>query len=101
MLNKYLYLLLFRKNPRHRVEMAHPGDVDYILPVMPEPNEDAPDCSYGRKCYRLNPDHFKNFKHPRNSKNIFKISTIVKLIYIPHSKYTTKLPKVLPEPSWN
>ncbi|KAM7362177.1 aprataxin and PNK-like factor [Cochliomyia hominivorax] len=56
----------FRKNPRHRLEMAHPGDPDYILPDMPEPNKNAPDCQYGRKCYRLNPEHFKNFKHPRN-----------------------------------
>ncbi|XP_065372624.1 aprataxin and PNK-like factor [Calliphora vicina] len=56
----------FRQNPRHRLDMAHPGDVDYIVPDMPEPNVDAPKCKYGRKCYRLNPEHFKNFEHPRN-----------------------------------
>lgn len=64
---KILFFIIFRQNPRHRLDMAHPGDVDYIVPDMPEPNVDAPKCKYGRKCYRLNPEHFKNFEHPRNS----------------------------------
>ena len=47
--------------------MAHPGDKDYIVPDMPEPKENAPECQFGRKCYRLNPEHFRNFSHPRKS----------------------------------
>ena len=66
--NSKLKYCWIRKNPQHRVDMAHPGDKDYIVPDMPEPKENAPDCQFGRKCYRLNPEHFRNFSHPRKSK---------------------------------
>ncbi|XP_046804419.1 aprataxin and PNK-like factor [Lucilia cuprina] len=56
----------FRQNPRHRLDMAHPGDIDFTVPNMPEPIDGASKCKYGRQCYRLNPEHFKNFQHPRN-----------------------------------
>jgi hypothetical protein len=29
-----------------------------------EEEEDIPTCVYGEKCYRKNPQHFKEFRHP-------------------------------------
>lgn len=49
--------------------MAHLGDEDFKINTqhLPPAKEDAPDCPYGLNCYRINPDHFKNYKHPSES----------------------------------
>uniref|UniRef100_A0A1A9W2U0 PBZ-type domain-containing protein n=1 Tax=Glossina brevipalpis TaxID=37001 RepID=A0A1A9W2U0_9MUSC len=54
----------YRKNPSHRLELAHPGDNDFKLPSLPQADADAPDCKYGKHCYRFNPLHYQQFKHP-------------------------------------
>lgn len=51
----------------HRLEMAHPGDIDYRLPNYEQPPYGAPPCPYGINCYRRNPTHFKQFSHPPSS----------------------------------
>ncbi|KAK9891169.1 hypothetical protein WA026_013486 [Henosepilachna vigintioctopunctata] len=50
----------YRKNPRHREELSHPGDEDY----NPDPNGDRPECSYGATCYRSNQMHRRQYRHP-------------------------------------
>ncbi|XP_055379039.1 aprataxin and PNK-like factor [Condylostylus longicornis] len=57
----------YRQNPVHRVEEAHPGDLDYRRPEYPEPPKGTPICPYGNFCYRRNPVHFQQFSHPDQS----------------------------------
>lgn len=48
--------------------MAHLGDQDFKVDTQHLiPAEDAPDCPYGLNCYRLNPVHFRDYKHPPES----------------------------------
>jgi len=54
----------YRRNPFHRVEEAHPGDLDYRRPEFPEPPVGTPFCPFGNVCYRRNPVHFQQFSHP-------------------------------------
>lgn len=54
---------LFRRNPAHRAEQAHPGDEDYRLPEYPDPPLGAAPCPYLDRCYRRNPAHFQQFSH--------------------------------------
>lgn len=35
--------------------------------------EDLPMCQYGEKCYRKNPLHFKQFRHPKKTKSMEKL----------------------------
>ncbi|RXG56821.1 Aprataxin and PNK-like factor [Armadillidium vulgare] len=66
----------YRNNPKHRKELAHPGDSDYASheSASDDENDDRQECEYGLNCYRKNPQHRKAFKHtkkpqpPRNAK---------------------------------
>lgn len=58
---------IYRRNPVHRAEAAHPGDADYRLPSYGDPLPGAPPCPYGARCYRRNPTHFRQFSHPPSS----------------------------------
>ncbi|KAB7500567.1 Aprataxin and PNK-like factor [Armadillidium nasatum] len=66
----------YRNNPKHRKELAHPGDSDYASheSASDDENDDRQECEYGLNCYRKNPQHRKDFKHtkkpqpPRNAK---------------------------------
>lgn len=51
----------------HRAEKAHPGDADYRRPNFPPAPPNAPDCPFGNLCYRRNPLHFQEYKHPTSS----------------------------------
>jgi len=59
----------YRKNPLHRREESHPGDVDYQDPAahQGEEDENKPECEYGLDCYRKNPQHRKDYKHTRKA----------------------------------
>lgn len=59
----FSFLFTIRRNPLHREQEAHPGDQDYRLPNYPEPPLGAPSCPYLDRCYRRNPEHFKQFTH--------------------------------------
>jgi len=54
----------FRRNPGHRTSMAHPGDLDYRRPNLPNAPPNAPPCPWGAACYRRNPQHFIQLSHP-------------------------------------
>lgn len=58
---------IYRRNPLHRTEMAHPGDGDYRLPSYAPPPAGTPPCPFGQDCYRRNPVHFQQFSHPPSS----------------------------------
>lgn len=50
---------------------AHPG-VDHIKNSKAQNNgkqHKRPWCQYGEKCYRKNPVHFKEFRHPHLDKH--------------------------------
>ncbi|PSN41341.1 hypothetical protein C0J52_20653 [Blattella germanica] len=44
------------KNPQHRIDFSHPGDIDYD-------DNDLPECPYGTACYRKNKQHRLDYKH--------------------------------------
>lgn len=56
----------FRKNPEHKASFSHLGDSDYDT----DPDDVRPSCSYGNTCYRRNPAHRRDFKHPSNGGNV-------------------------------
>lgn len=60
---------IYRRNPAHRAEMAHPGDVDYRRPNLPNAPTGTPPCPWGAACYRRNPQHFIQLSHPPASKS--------------------------------
>lgn len=61
-------ILFLRQSTAHRSAMAHLGDQDFKVDTQHLiPAEDAPDCPYGLNCYRLNPVHFRDYKHPPES----------------------------------
>lgn len=49
--------MFLRKNKEHKEQFSHPGDDDY------ETLDSRPECRYGIRCYRKNPQHRKDFKH--------------------------------------
>jgi len=54
----------YRKNPKHRDDLAHPEDDDYQESgPSPDDDSDKPECEYGTNCYRKNPQHWTDFKH--------------------------------------
>lgn len=56
----------YRKNPAHKNEMSHPGDLDYWDPVSTsiDPVLDTrPECSYGILCYQRSDSHRRKFAH--------------------------------------
>ncbi|XP_031618249.1 aprataxin and PNK-like factor [Contarinia nasturtii] len=53
----------YRRNPLHRADESHPGDLDYRLPEYPDPPLGAPPCPFLDRCYRRNPRHFQQFSH--------------------------------------
>ncbi|CRK89043.1 CLUMA_CG002592, isoform A [Clunio marinus] len=57
----------YRNTVDHRLDTAHPTDVDYRRPDFPPAPDDAPDCPFGASCYRRNPEHFQRLKHPPSS----------------------------------
>lgn len=42
---------------QHKTKFCHPGDTDYNL------IDSKPECPYGNRCYRKNPQHKLNYKH--------------------------------------
>ena len=58
-----LGLLCGFKLPQHFIELAHPGDEDFDVVRYKKPKPNVPKCQYGKKCYRVNIDHWENFTH--------------------------------------
>lgn len=52
----------YRKNPQHRLDFSHPGDADFVIPIVPAPGS-KPACPYGTSCYRKNPQHIQDYDH--------------------------------------
>ena len=62
--------VIFRKNPSHKRQFAHPGDDDYVPPMDIDDDSDMeesdkPECEFGVNCFRKNPQHKKAYKHTR------------------------------------
>ena len=54
-----------------RKRTARGGDVPTPSPSPPVPPADPrPECQYGLKCYRKNPQHFQEFKHTGHPNNV-------------------------------
>lgn len=66
--DNFQFVYYFRRNLLHRTEEAHPGDTDYRRPTFYSPPPGTPSCPYGSACYRRNPEHFREYSHPRSSK---------------------------------
>ncbi|EDW38819.1 GL13753 [Drosophila persimilis] len=62
----YFGIRCYRRNPLHRMAVAHPGDADYTRPNFPAPPLGTPSCPFGNLCYRRNPVHFQRMSHPPN-----------------------------------
>lgn len=60
------HFFLFRKSQEHKASFSHPADSDYDT----DPGDDRPSCSYGSACYRRNPVHRRQYKHPSNGGNV-------------------------------
>ncbi|KAG4078600.1 hypothetical protein HA402_003247 [Bradysia odoriphaga] len=74
----------FRRNPAHRTELAHPGDVDYRRPNLPSAPAGTPACPWGAACYRRNPQHFIQLSHPpANIYNPTANTTAVTVTHVP------------------
>jgi aprataxin and PNK-like factor len=61
-------LLYCRLNAEHKAMFSHPGDSDYDLP------DSRPECIYGIKCYRKNPQHKIEYKHTCNKRKPGRIT---------------------------
>lgn len=59
-----LDLFTRKTNAAHMMEVSHPGDDDYTIPVYDDPPTDVPACKYAEQCYQRNPEHFRRFSHP-------------------------------------
>lgn len=80
LLSPFLISIRFsRQGSLHRTAMAHLGDYDFQVDVqhLPAARDDAPDCPYGLQCYRLNPLHFREHKHPPESKTAWLAADII------------------------
>ncbi|XP_018024115.1 aprataxin and PNK-like factor [Hyalella azteca] len=57
----------YRRNPQHKKDEAHPGDLDYLSAHSDDDGSDGdrPECEFGVDCYRKNPEHRRQYKHTR------------------------------------
>ena len=58
-----LSTLFSRRNSDHLMKFSHPGDADYDVP------DERPECPYGVRCYRKNPQHKLDYKHTKNRRS--------------------------------